>query len=108
MPGPGLRRRRLGLALAAGAASLALPALAQAPGPVRVGYAIARTGPWAAGAQVSQEPNYVLWAQQQNALGGLDVQGRRRPIRLEGFDDHSDIDTCIRLYDRMMNVDKVD
>ena len=29
---------------------------------VRIGYAIARTGPWAAGAQVTQEPNYVMWA----------------------------------------------
>ena len=39
--------------------------------PIRIGYAIARTGPWAAGAQVSQEPNYLLWAEQVNAAGGL-------------------------------------
>ena len=44
--------------LAVGAAALSAPmlALAQAQ-PVRIGYAIARTGPWAAGAQVTQEPN---------------------------------------------------
>ena len=41
--------------------------------PVKIGYAIARTGPWAAGAQVSQEPNYLLWAEQ--------VERRRRPVR---------------------------
>ena len=46
----------LGLALL-----LAGPALAQ-DAPLKIGYAIARTGPWAAGAQVSQEPNYIMWA----------------------------------------------
>lgn len=58
------------------AAALALPSLARSQSrPVRIGYAIARTGPWAGGAQVSQEPNYVLWAEQQNAAGGT---GRER------------------------------
>jgi branched-chain amino acid transport system substrate-binding protein len=42
---------------------------------VRVGYTMARTGPWTGGAQVSQEPNYLLWAEQQNAAGGLNVKG---------------------------------
>ncbi|HLT25405.1 MAG TPA: amino acid ABC transporter substrate-binding protein [Zeimonas sp.] len=76
--------------------------------PVRVGYAIARTGPWAAGAQVTQEPNYLLWADQQNAAGGLDVQGRRRPIELIGLDDRSEIETCIRSFEKLMGSDKVD
>jgi branched-chain amino acid transport system substrate-binding protein len=71
-----ITRRGAVRALAAGAAGIALPALAQA-GPVRVGYAIARTGPWTGGAQVSQEPNYLLWAEQQNAAGGLNVKGTR-------------------------------
>ena len=57
------------------ASALALPALVRAQGaPVRVGYAIARTGPWTGGAQVSQEPNFLLWAEQQNAAGGLNVK----------------------------------
>ena len=48
-------RRRALQTLGAGAAGLAMPALALAQsGPVRIGYAIARTGPWAGGAQVSQ------------------------------------------------------
>ncbi|HET7862844.1 MAG TPA: amino acid ABC transporter substrate-binding protein [Burkholderiaceae bacterium] len=103
------RRRALGQGLALAAATLARPALAQAGGgPVRIGYAIARTGPWAAGAQVSQEPNYQLWAEQVNAAGGLDVTGRRRPIELVGHDDRSDIETCLNLYTRLMGGDKVD
>ncbi len=73
-PTSSITRRSAVKSLAAGAASLALPALAQT-GPVRIGYAIARTGPWTGGAQISQEPNYLLWAEQQNAAGGLNVNG---------------------------------
>jgi branched-chain amino acid transport system substrate-binding protein len=93
----------------AGAAALALPGLARAQGaPVRVGYAMARTGPWTTGAQVSQEPNYLLWAEQQNAAGGLNVKGTRRPIELISSDDRSDIETCVRTYEKLMGSDKVD
>ncbi len=102
-------RRSTLQALGAGAAGLAMPALSLAQtGPVRVGYAIARTGPWAGGAQVSQEPNFLMWAEQQNAAGGLDVKGVRRPIELIGFDDRSEIETCIRSYEKLMGSDKVD
>jgi branched-chain amino acid transport system substrate-binding protein len=100
------RRSAVG-GLAAGAASLALPALAQT-GSVRIGYAIARTGPWAGGAQVSQEPNFLLWAEQQNAAGGLDVKGKKRPIELVSFDDRSETETCVRTYEKLMGSDKVD
>ena len=72
-------RRTLIRAAAALPAALGLPGLVRAQGaPVRVGYAIARTGPWTGGAQVSQEPNYLLWAEQQNAAGGLSVKGSKR------------------------------
>ena len=81
-------RRTAVQALGAATAALALPARAQKK-PVRVGYALARTGPWTGGDQVIQEPNYLLWAEQQNAAGGLDVKGERRPIELGSFDDRS-------------------
>ncbi|WP_313073817.1 amino acid ABC transporter substrate-binding protein [Melaminivora sp.] len=80
----------------------------QKAAPVRVGYAISRTGPWAAGAQVSQEPNYLLWAEQVNAAGGLNVKGTRRPIELIGYDDRSETETCVRTYQKLMGSDKVD
>jgi len=93
----------------AAAAALALPSLVRAqPAPVRVGYAMARTGPWTTGAQVSQEPNYLLWAEQQNAAGGLNVKGTKRPIELISSDDRSDIETCVRTYEKLMGSDKVD
>lgn len=102
-------RRTVVQALAATPAALAFPSIVKAQAaPVRVGYAIARTGPWTTGAQVSQEPNYLLWAEQQNAAGGLNVKGTRRPVELIGSDDQSNIETCVRTYEKLMGSDKVD
>jgi branched-chain amino acid transport system substrate-binding protein len=104
-----VRRRTVVQALAAGTAAAAgFPALAQGNAPVRIGYAIARTGPWSVGAQTSQEPNYLLWAEQQNAAGGLSVKGTKRPIELVSSDDQSNIETCVRTYEKLMGSDKVD
>lgn len=94
-------------ALAALAVASIAPAFAQ-DGPVRIGYAIARTGPWSAGAQVSQEPNYILWAEQVNAAGGLNVKGKRRKVELVGYDDRSEAETVVRTYEKLMASDKVD
>ncbi len=97
-------------------ALLLLPALlgaavaaqaADAP-PVRIGYTMPATGPWAAGAQGTQAPGYLFWAAQLNAEGGLDVKGVRRKIELISLDDRSDTDTVVRTYVKLMSVDKVD
>lgn len=96
-----------GAAATVGAATFATQLFSQEK-PVRVGYAISRTGPWTGGAQVSQEPNYLLWAEQQNAAGGLNVKGVKRPIELISSDDRSDIETCVRSYEKLMGSDKVD
>jgi branched-chain amino acid transport system substrate-binding protein len=94
---------------AAAASALAAPSILRAQAaPVRIGYAMARTGPWTTGAQVSQEPNYLLWAEQQNAAGGLNVKGSKRPIELISSDDRSDVETCVRTYEKLMGSDKVD
>ncbi len=104
----GLKRRTVVQALAAGAAAGAGAPLFAQTGPVRIGYAMARTGPWSVGAQTSQEPNYLLWAEQVNAAGGLNVKGTKRPIELISSDDRSDIETCVRTYEKLMGSDKVD
>jgi branched-chain amino acid transport system substrate-binding protein len=101
------RRTLIQGAAALAAAAVSPQLLAQAK-PVRIGYAISRTGPWTGGAQVSQEPNYLLWAEQVNAAGGLDVKGTRRPVELVSSDDRSDIETCVRSYQKLMGSDKVD
>ena len=108
-PRHGPKRRHVTLGLAAGAAALAAPALLRAQtGPVRIGYTMARTGPWTPGAQTSQEPNYLMWAEQQNAAGGLNVKGTKRMIELVSSDDRSDVETCVRSYEKLMGSDKVD
>jgi branched-chain amino acid transport system substrate-binding protein len=108
-PPAGLQRRTLVQATAALPAALAFPSIASAQaGPVRIGYSMSRTGPWTPGAQVSQEPNYLLWAEQQNAAGGLNVKGTKRPIELISSDDQSNIETCVRTYEKLMGSDKVD
>jgi branched-chain amino acid transport system substrate-binding protein len=101
------RRRFIQASAAAVGASVAPGLLAQAA-PVRVGYSMSRTGPWTGGAQVSQEPNYILWAEQQNAAGGLDVKGTRRKIELVSSDDRSEVETVVRTYEKLMGSDKVD
>ena len=101
------RRQFLQGAAAVGAASIA-PALMAQNAPVRIGYSMSRTGPWTGGAQVSQEPNYLLWAEQQNAAGGLDVKGVKRQVQLISSDDRSEMETVIRTYEKLMGSDKVD
>lgn len=88
-------------------ALIAASALAQ-DAPVRIGYAIARTGPWSAGAQLTQEPNYLMWAERVNAAGGLNVKGKKRKVELVGFDDRSEAETVVRTYEKLMGSDKVD
>jgi branched-chain amino acid transport system substrate-binding protein len=94
--------------LAAAALAVAVTAPTFAQQPVRIGYAIARTGPWAAGAQVTQEPNFIMWAEQVNAAGGLNVKGVKRKIELIGVDDRSETETVVRTYEKLMGADKVD
>ncbi|MBY4598171.1 amino acid ABC transporter substrate-binding protein [Ottowia caeni] len=96
-----------GAAAAVGTMAVAPSLLAQSA-PVRIGYAISRTGPWTPGAQVSQEPNYILWSEQVNAAGGLSVKGVKRKIELISSDDRSEMETCVRSYEKLMGSDKVD
>lgn len=102
------RRMTLQAALAV-AGVLALPGYAVAQEPtVKVAYTQSRSGPFAPGAQTTQEPNYLLWADQVNAAGGLNVQGKKRKIELIGVDDRSDMETIVRSYEKFMTTDKVD
>jgi branched-chain amino acid transport system substrate-binding protein len=98
----------MGIAVALTAAALLAPVAPAAAQNVRIGYAIARTGPWAPGAQVTQEPNYIMWAEQVNAAGGLNVGGKKRKIELIGYDDRSNMETVVRSYEKLMSSDKVD
>lgn len=103
-----LATRKIFATLCAAAAFVAAPPSPAQDAPVRIGYAIARTGPWSVGAQTTQEPNYILWAERVNAAGGLNVKGVRRKVELLGYDDRSEAETVVRTYEKLMASDKVD
>jgi branched-chain amino acid transport system substrate-binding protein len=106
-----MKRRAFLGTTAAGAAALALrpvPGRGQAK-PVRIGYTLSATGPYAVGAGITQAPNYTLWLDQVNARGGLAVAGGgRRPVEFVTIDDRSEIETAVRFYDKLATDDKVD
>ncbi len=106
-----MRRRQFLKTAAAGAATVPLlrtRARAQAK-PIRIGYTMSATGPYAVGAGITQAPNYTLWQDQVNAQGGLAVKGEgRRPIEFVTIDDRSEIETAVRFYEKLATDDKVD
>jgi branched-chain amino acid transport system substrate-binding protein len=87
--------RRTFLKLAGGtAAATWLPRGAAAQSPIRIGFTLSATGPYAVGAGITQRPNYDLWLDQVNAKGGLAVAGGgRRPVQFVEHDDRSEIET---------------
>ena len=89
----------LALAIAAGAS--------QAAEPVRIGFSIAQTGLFAAAAP-SQLNAYELWREQVNAVGGLDVGGEKRPIEFVMYDDQSNPEQTVRIYEKLITEDRVD
>ncbi|MFQ5946558.1 MAG: amino acid ABC transporter substrate-binding protein [Anaerolineae bacterium] len=77
--------------------------------PVKIGFTLSATGPYAVGAGITQRPNYHLWRDQVNAKGGLLVAGQgRRPVEFIEHDDRSEIETAVRLYEKLITRDKVD
>jgi len=55
-------------------------------------------------------PMYRMWADKINADGGLYVEeyGKKMPVELKIYDDSSDADTMVRLYNKLILEDKVD
>jgi branched-chain amino acid transport system substrate-binding protein len=99
------------VALASALALLALPSLAdEAPKSVRIGWAIAKTGPNAGGTAATVAPNYRLWVKEINDAGGLMLKayGKRVPIEVVEYDDRSSSEEAVRATERLMTQDKVD
>jgi branched-chain amino acid transport system substrate-binding protein len=101
-----MKRTTTALLLAIGAALFGAYS-AQAADPVKIGVAIAQTGPFAPAA-IPTLKAYQLWVEQTNAAGGLDVAGTRRPIDLIAYDDQSDFTKEATIYEKLITDDKVD
>lgn len=94
----------------AGAAALGALASAAERTEITIGFTLSQAGPYAIPAQHSQMTNYVMWAEEVNAKGGIMLKklGKRVPVRLISYDDRSDIETAVRLYEKLATQDKVD
>jgi branched-chain amino acid transport system substrate-binding protein len=87
----------VGVALAPAAAS------AQSGNPIKIGYGISQTGglaPLSKSALLGQQ----IWEEDVNAKGGL----LGRPVKLVYYDDQSNPATVPALYQKLLDLDKVD
>lgn len=94
--------RKLSFAIAATAA-LAVAASAES---VKIGFSLAKTGLFAAGAP-SQLNAYELWREQVNAKGGLNLAGTKRMVEFVQYDDQSNAGNAVRIYEKLITDDKV-
>jgi branched-chain amino acid transport system substrate-binding protein len=79
------------------------PANEATKGPIRIGGSVSLTGRFDLfGKHLHQ--GYLLWAKHINAKGGL----LGRPVELLIYDDQSDPQTSVNLYQQLINQDKVD
>ncbi len=95
------------LAAAVAALTVIGSAAAQTAPPIKIGYALAKTGLFAAAAK-SQIDAYELWREQVNAKGGLDVAGTRRMIEFVSYDDQSNPANTVKDYEKLITDDKVE
>jgi branched-chain amino acid transport system substrate-binding protein len=95
------------LAVAA-AAAWTLCSPAQAQDTIKIGWAISKTGPFAAGAAVTTLPNYQVWVKDVNDAGGIKVGNKKMKIEVIEYDDRSNSEEMIKAVERLATQDKVD
>src|SRR6187455_344780 len=76
-------------------------AIAQEQPPVRIGFAIAKTGLFAA-ATPAQLNAYHFWRDQVNEKGGLNVGGVKRKIEFVEYDDQSNTANAVKIYEKLI------
>ena len=104
-----MRRKYLMLAAAAAAVAMAgCMATANAQDTIKIGWAISKSGPFAAGAAVTTLPNYQVWVKDVNDKGGLTVGGKKMKIEVIEYDDRSNSEEMVKAVERLATQDKVD
>src|SRR6187397_1131119 len=96
-----------GTLAAAAAMLLVAGAPAQAQDSIKIGWAISKTGPFAAGAGVTTLPNYQVWVKDVNDAGGINVGGKKMKIDVIEYDDRSNSEEMIKGVERLATQDKV-
>jgi branched-chain amino acid transport system substrate-binding protein len=111
MTNPSRRTVLKGVGAGALATALAsLPVFAQDRTAIRIGYAVPKTGPNAAGAGISTIPNYLLWVDDVNKAGGIKLSklGVTLPLEVTEYDDRSAAEETVRAIERLATQDNVD
>jgi branched-chain amino acid transport system substrate-binding protein len=95
---------------AAALASALFASGALAQDTIRIGWAISKTGPFAAGASVTTLPNYQVWVKDVNDAGGIMLKstGKKAKIEIIEYDDRSNSEEMIKAVERLATQDKVD
>ena len=95
--------RAVGLLVGTFAAGLLAASSAFAADPLKIGFSMAQSGPLA-GSGKSALLAMRIWAEDQNAKGGL----LGRPVQLLYYDDQSNPANVPPIYTKLLDVDKVD
>jgi branched-chain amino acid transport system substrate-binding protein len=103
-----MRKWKTIAALGALTLAAAVSAPAQAQDTLKIGWAISKTGPFAAGAAVTTLPNYQVWVKDVNDAGGINVGGKKMKIEVIEYDDRSTSEEMIKAVERLATQDKVD
>ncbi len=97
-----VRNIRILLVAAVGFLMVAGSAFAEVK-PILIGTSVSLSGTYAASAKYGLE-GYQLFVEQINKRGGL----LGRPVKLVYYDDRSDANTGVQLYEKLITADKVD
>src|SRR5262245_52736170 len=105
-----IRPANFGMFVAAATMGLSLCGLAQAQESIKIGWAISKTGPFAAGAGVTTLPNYQVWVKDVNDAGGIMLKslGKKLKVEVVEYDDRSNSEEMIKAVERLATQDNVD
>ncbi|MGV6874355.1 amino acid ABC transporter substrate-binding protein [Pseudochelatococcus sp. B33] len=93
--------------LVASAVGLASTAGAQERTSIKIGMTVSSTGTYALASQ-SGERGVGIWVDDVNARGGIELDGKKYPVELIKRDDRSDKQMVARVYESLINDEKVD
>jgi branched-chain amino acid transport system substrate-binding protein len=88
-------------------AATALTAPAWAADPIKLGMTVSSSGTFALASQ-SGERGVEVWVKAINAKGGITIDGEKHLVELIKRDDRSDKQMVARVYEDLINEDKVD
>jgi branched-chain amino acid transport system substrate-binding protein len=76
---------------------------------ITFGFSMSLTGIYAPGAAGQMEA-YKLWEERVNKGGGIQVKeyGKKVPVKLVYYDDKSEAETAVKVYEKLITDDKVD